>query len=571
MTRRIWKGRCFDPLLIVCGLLGTLLFAPLLQPGLPQAPDAVLHLYRSAILRLALDYVVFWPRCPTLFHQGYGYPVLNFQAPLLYVLTVLASYVTSDLTVALKVGLVFACLLYPVGMYLWARAILGRLGAIVAATAYTFAAFRFRELYFLGGYPQFLAWSLYPLVFFFFLELARRPSAGRFLGAVLTLAGAVAAHNIGAMLFGPVVAAYLVVLIVVYRKQRAWVTVSAAVACAALVSAIFWLPALGEMEATQVRTLTQGYFDVSLHFVRLADLAAAMQPLDARAVNPVLPFTFGRWHLVLAGAGALTIFRRGGARFTACHLGAAVVVVAGCVFMMLPPSLPVWRNVPLIAFAEYPWRLFGVAFLGSSLLAGAAMDWFRGPRSLQRIAACIAMAGLLLAVAVYQFPRPFLAIGATADDYLVYETAFRGMGTTGADEFLSRWTEKAPDAPALQPGKPRIALLDPPDGVTAVVHETRTRSLKLAVWARQSATVTVAQFYFPGWSAWVDGERVEVWPAPQSGLIQLAIPAGEHMIWLDYQGTLVQRIAGWLSAGGGLMTIMLARWLRCRPYDLSAR
>ena len=120
-----------------------------------------------------------WPRWHTLLHQGYGYPVLNFQAPLWYVLTALASYVASDLSAAMKAVLFLACLLYAAGMYLWARTILGRFGAIVAAAAYAFAAFRFRELYFLGGYPQFLAWALYPIVLYFFLELARRPTAGR--------------------------------------------------------------------------------------------------------------------------------------------------------------------------------------------------------------------------------------------------------------------------------------------------------------------------------------------------------------------------------------------------------
>jgi uncharacterized membrane protein len=248
----------FDPFVVVSALLGLFLFAPFVQAGLPQAPDGILHFYRAALWRWAWDDGVLWPRWHTLLYQGYGYPALSFSAPLLYALSALLSFITPSLPVALKGALLLACLAYAVGMYLWVRDILGIHAAIVASAAYTFATFRFRELYFLGGYAQFLAWSLYPWVLFFYHRLAIRPTRGRFVGAVLSLAGVIFSHNISAMLFAPVFVAYVLGLTVMYRDRSAWRRLLSATACALAATAIFWLPALGEMRYVRTYVLTQG-------------------------------------------------------------------------------------------------------------------------------------------------------------------------------------------------------------------------------------------------------------------------------------------------------------------------
>ena len=211
--------------------LGIMLCQPLLAPGLPRAPDAALHYYRAVLWRVAWDQGVFWPRWDTLLYQGYGYPLFNFYAPLLYLASVLASYVAGNVEAGLKIVLVLACVGYATGMYLWAKDILGPHGAIVVAATYVFAAFRFRELYFLGGYAQFLAWALYPWILFFFFRLAVRRQPGDFAGAALSLAGLLLAHNISAMLFLFVFGPYTLGLMIVYCRQHAWVILPAAGLC----------------------------------------------------------------------------------------------------------------------------------------------------------------------------------------------------------------------------------------------------------------------------------------------------------------------------------------------------
>ncbi len=554
-----------DPYLLVCLVLGLILFSPLAAKGIPQAPDAALHYYRTAIWRWAWDDGVLWPRWSTLLFQGYGYPALNFTPPLPYVLAALASTILPGVLAGFKLVLLAACLSYPAGMYLWAREALSSApAALVAAAAYSFATIRFRELYFVGGTTQFLAWSLYPWALVAFLRLAKRPSRRVFVLAVCSLAGIVLTHNISTLLFAPVLAIYLLYLMIAHRRQRSWPWLVAAGAGAVLSAAIFWLPAVADMAIARTQVLTQGNWDVRVHFIRLHDFFAAVTPLDDRAVIPALPFNYGALHLLLAGAGALTAVLPGLRPGRRGHLLLALGLVLVASFMMLPESYPIWRSVSVLRYAEYPWRLFGVALLGMALLAGAAVDWLaRWPRG-QLAAASILVFGLVLSLFVYQFPRPFLQFEESPSAFLRYETSFRAMGTTGGNEFLPPWVAELPSEPALTAGLDRRALASDQPGVSARVVSYNQAALTLDITADAAGAIRVAQFYFPGWRGRLDGDPVSLRPSQATGMIELDVPAGQHRLELRFGNTPLRALAASLTALGFLGTIAAAALMK-RP------
>jgi uncharacterized membrane protein len=130
-------------------------------------------------------------------------------------------------------------------MYLWARDILGKAGALVAAVAYTFATYRFRELYYQGNYAQFLAWSLYPWILFFFRRLSVSPSRSLLGAALLSYSALLLSHNISAMLFTPFLGLYVLWHSLANgRKPFAFYPLIALTGAIA-VGAVFLVPALG--------------------------------------------------------------------------------------------------------------------------------------------------------------------------------------------------------------------------------------------------------------------------------------------------------------------------------------
>ena len=188
---------------------------------------------------------------------------------------------------------------------------------------------------------------------------------------------------------------------------------------------------LAEIASTRTQVLTQGYWDVRVQFLRLHDFFSPVAPLDEASVNPALPFNYGPLHLVLAAAGVLTIALPGQPSGRRGHLLLALALVLIASFMMLPESFPVWHIAPELRYAQYPWRLFGVALLGMALLAGASVDWLAHWPRARLAAAGVLIFGLVASLFVYQFPRPYLQFEESPSAFLRYETSFRALRHDG--------------------------------------------------------------------------------------------------------------------------------------------
>jgi hypothetical protein len=92
--------------------------------------------------------------------------------------------------------------------------------------------------------------------------------------------------------------------------------------------------------------------------------------------------------------------------------------------------------------------------------------------------------------------------------------------------------------------------------MTATVQDVTPTSLQLQVSAEAAGVAPVAQFYFPGWTAAIDGLAAELHPCTPAGLICVNLPAGDSVLTLTYAGTSVQR-AAWLAAILGLLGVLL--------------
>lgn len=536
--------------------MGVLIFSPLWTQGIPNTADGMLHLFRTALWSDAWSQGDFWPRWHSALYGGLGYPLFNFYAPLLYILGGIFALVM-PVTTAFKTVLLLASLAYPVGMYLWVRDSFSRLAAVTAAAAFAFATYRFREIFIQGNYAQFLAWAMFPWVLFFWRRLAESAGRTRFAGAVLSLTALLLLHNISAMLLAPFAALYVLWQATVHRTTRPWARLLLAAICAGLMGMVFWLPALFETEYVRVHVLTQGYFDVAGHFITLAEQLAATPLLDGRSANPSPPFNVGRFVLLPASFGALLILRKGLPHNQRGHLIFVLAAALFAAFMMLAPSLPVWRTVPYIAFAEFPTRLYGVLSLFVALLAGAGIDWLVGQTRMQAMTAILVVFGLIVTTANLQLPRTFLPVRASASGLTAYVADYNAPGTTSAGEYLPVWVQSVPAEPALDEEGVRRALLDPPPGMAGEVVIAGPSWLTLRVASEVAAVAPVSHFFFPGWSATVNGSEVAPEPCGEAGVICVPVPAGESLVELSYTGTPVQSVARWLALAGVLFLLIV--------------
>ena len=548
-----------DPGLLLAGLLALVVILPLLQPGLPGTADTPIHFYRALELDRSWAPGVVYPRWAPDLVYGYGYPLWVFVPPLPYVLTLAIHTLGLSLEASLKGVVMLTVLGYGVGAYLFVRDSLGPAAGLVAAAVYTLAPFALREVLLYGGnYPQYLAIALYPWL----LWALRRVYFGRggwlsILATAVLYAGLLLSHLFHALVATPVGVAYLAVLwLGEGRKDRRGLGAALlGLGLGLLATAFFWLPALAERSLTRFQEgVVQSISPFGLRFLSWGELLAWPQALDARAANPWVPFSLGPAALLLAGLGLLAILiRRPPGPASGPGTGQDVdrpatelityqalfflALLDLAVFMMLPASDWAWRNSPFLASAEFPWRWLGLANLSLAFLAGASVYWL-SPRWQPALAGA-ALLAMVLASAVYLYPpRPFVRYGQSLVDMAAYEAASGAIGTTTLAEYLPRWVQHLPPAPGEVAEKLDRASL--PEGASADLLEHGPVRHAYRLESSQPFRARFLTFYYPGWTAYLDGKKVDITIEPGSGLMTLPVPAGSHTLELRFRDTPVR-------------------------------
>ncbi|HZQ46920.1 MAG TPA: hypothetical protein VFC07_07915, partial [Verrucomicrobiae bacterium] len=72
------------------------------------------------------------------------------------------------------------------------------------------------------------------------------------------------------------------------------------------------------------------------------------------------------------------------------------------------------------------------------------------------------------------------------------------------------------------------------------IMDWKPRAIVLAYQSPGNAMLLVRQFYFPGWSALLDGRLVPVSPSAE-GLVLIPIPSGHHSVRLSLLRGLAER------------------------------
>jgi hypothetical protein len=606
--------KAFDPGLLLVVLLVLLAASPLFPPGLPSIADAPIHLFRTMeMVSVWADGVIYSRWAPNLAF-GYGYPLFDFAPPLPYFIAGAFHVLGFSLENSIRLLSVLCLACYGLGMYLFTRNVLGTRAALLAAAAYLFTPFRFREILLYGGnYPQILAIGLFPWVLWAF-EGVVADKRGRYVVAgALCYAALLLSHNFHAFIFTPLLVAFIVLTIAIQadglspgpivaggrgRLRRALRKPGPVLALllGLALTAFFWAPALHDLQYT----IAQGDYyltrsDFRLRLLSLRDLVALPVPLDARADNPYVPFSLGVVVIALAVLGVLYLLiglgrlqasthpppkRRQAVREVA-YLVFFLLVLLATAFMMMRATARLWETLPFLPYAEFPWRLMGIANLCAAFLAGGSVRLWelslgsgRKRALATQLMLAVSLLGLVLGVAVYFYPpRAFLRWGTpTLDDYIGYEVRTQNVGTTGLAEYLPRWAAQIPRTSPLvgqlREGVPieklnRDAL---PAGAraTAVARDAVSDQYRLS--SDTDFRASFFTFYFPGWRAFLDGQAVPIQATPPLGLMAVDVPAGQHELDLRFGETPFRLAMDMLSATAllGLAGWAVGRALRPR-------
>jgi uncharacterized membrane protein len=219
---------------------------PLLGSGYLDSHDGLFHLYRLQALDDAFQAGVFYPRLFPDFAFGYGHAVLNYYSPLTYYVAQLFHMLGGGYVLSIKLTFALGFLLSALFMYLYAREIVGRFPAIVAAGVYTYFPYHLADTYLRGALAEAFAFVFMPLCLWAVHRLITKGRARYLVLLSLSFAGLILTHNLTALMFTPVLLGYVLLLWYLTRRTRETLLSLVSLALGVLLDGFYWLPVLLE-------------------------------------------------------------------------------------------------------------------------------------------------------------------------------------------------------------------------------------------------------------------------------------------------------------------------------------
>ncbi len=560
-------------------IIGLLAAQPLLAGPVPRGYDTLLHVYRLVQLDHLISNGILFSRWAPDLAFGYGAPLFNYYAPLVYYLAEIPRLLGIEPARALTLTLAATLVVGALGMWGWAREWLGTRAGLVSAMAYVAAPYTAFNVLHRGAFAESLALGLAPLAFWM-LHRRMTTRALRY-GAAFTVcyAALLLSHNISALVFTPLLALYpLFARVALGRAENAPPMPRAIIAQAWLMlglglglTAFFWLPAFVERDLVQIeKTFLPAVFDYRFNFIQIAELFAPPTPVESGLVSSPVSRSLGLAALALGVLGVADVWMK---RITAQHKQLVVVALAGLALsalMTLEVSRPIWDAVPLLRFIQFPWRFLGLAGLFAALLAGAGFVVLDA--ALQRVARArsVVLPATLVALAVYGFAWQFPpyhppTLSATRADIATFERQWSAPALS-AGEYLPVTVQEWPPDNALAPFDP-AAL---PAGARIQQAACSALICDLTLEVADPLTVPFNIFNFPGWQATLNGQAHPLVTRAPHGLIGVVLPAGRQHLRLLFGSRPVRDLAVALSACAALVAVVGLIWKAGRRPRVAA-
>lgn len=537
--------------------------------GLPQGYDTLFHLHRLVQLDALVRQGILYSRWSPYLARGFGYPLFSYYGPLSYYLAEALHLVGLSSASALGLTFALAVVAGAIGMYLWARDLLGTRAGLLAAAAYVLTPSLVTNATVRMGFAEQVAMGLLPWVFLclrrlLFMERARYTAA-----TALLLAGVIVTHNATALLVMPFLVGYIILLTTVSTRgyagaapegQRRGTGACLAWTCAAMMlalalSAFYWLPVLVERELVQIDRLTAwAVFDYRHNLLGLGELFPPPRVEDHHLLNPINPVGLNAFAALYATIGVATGWRRL-SPIQKLHAAFAILAASVGIAMAHRISAPLWAVLRPLHILQFPWRFLGIANLFLALAAGASVTAIEGNARTgghrTSAIAAVMVCTMLAWVAPWQRASQSIPLAGslTVDDIVRYEHETTYIGTTTTGEYLPASVLEYPPPE----GNPHLYVADRlnrdalPDGVQVLAAEYQPLAYDLTIEAPRPFSAVFDTFYFPGWRAWVDGVEVGMAAIPPHGVIGVPVPAGKHTIRVAFGSTPVRTWSGLAS------------------------
>lgn len=457
----------------------------------------------------------------------------NFYSPLPYYIGAVIAAVGIPLVKATKLVFLFGYLIGIVGIYIFLRRYTDTIATLVGTVLFLTSTYLAFDVYFRGALAEFYAFMFVPWVLYGWSQVKESRSYVFILIAALSYALLFISHTLIGF------ATFLLLLIFFIFPPITRTTVKRVLLTLLLslgLSAFFWLPSAVEQQYIRYQDSYFGAESYKGNFINPLQ-AAGLQEVPWPFSPPILGLG-----LTLGAIFSVIMFFRS-KRKDALY---AFFILAFFIttFLTWDASRFLWDRISYLQYMTFPYRFLTLTTVISIVLTAFGLALVKN--HWRKI--LLGIVFVLPAITVnYHYLRP------TAYTYVSTYTADDACGTTGWDqEHLQTWVK---ECFSKKKKYPLVASIQKTT-ISNTKESQNGRDIQFSVQGKK-ARIILAKYYYPGWTATVDGETVKTEAYSKHGLVSFVVPAGQHEVRVQLTNTVPQTAGNIISLLSLIVSIVL--------------
>lgn len=483
---------------------------------------------------------------------GYGYPIFNYYAPFPYYIGALFNIIGFDAITSAKIMFGLAVLVAGIGMYLFIRSFLGELPSVAAGILYLFYPYFAINIFIRGAVGEYYAYAILPFIFWGLYKIYYATAIPWIAISSIALTALIISHNLSAYMLTIILFFFILSVILFKRKNKKRLLTSylTVLVLSFLLSAFYTIPALFEINFTDVNSQLTGNFNYSNHFVcpiQLWDSPWGFAGSTKGCVDG-MSFRLGKTNIIFAVLGimlGLYVLFTQRKKEHAFLFFFSIFLLFFSLFMMTDYSRPIWEVLPNIEFLQFPWRFLNFSGFALAVLSGFFVFFLRGTilPYFALILIILGALGLNLKLFTPQNYNNRTDVYYTDKEQIVFAVS------KITNEYMPQGFVRPINRNQLP--KSPLEIVKGEGKITIV--ENKTGVLQAKVQMRTLGDIRINKAYFPAWNLFVNTKQYPLKKIPQG--MMFSLPSGEHMILLRFIQTPIEKFANLLSVAGSLALV----------------
>jgi len=484
-----------------------------LSNSLIASQDILFHFVWSEQFHKVLTEGVLYPQWVDT-PSGYGSPTFIFYAPLSFYVISIINTLTKSIVMSINLAVHLSFFLSGMSMYFFARKLNGEKAGLISGILYQLIPFHIFDLYERGVIPELFAFAWFPLILLSMRKMFvdREPSSLAYTG--LAYAGLIITHLVSSFMFTFIMVGYGVYLSL-SEKKKGILRLLCAILLGLGLSSIYLIPVIFE------RTFVHIEF-IKFHYYRDYFLLLLRHLIDGGF------YTILHGILIMEAAFLIFSFLLLKKKFIDARNVFFIFLLFMSLFLTTPLSSLLWKHVPEFSNLQFPWRWLTFSGLSVSILAGNMIGNFKG--ELKKASILILLPLLILSlIMIPLIIQVSFFIDKEIDNWRTHSNIFSPR------EYRPIWIK---DYNKMLPPTEKVTILSGNGSIDIIEWESNKRLLSTD--GNTDLRLKLSTFYYPGWTARIDGIYSGIIVERETGSMLIEVPEGRHKVEFIFEDTPVR-------------------------------